>query len=421
MSAPLSELRADDPPRIALFGLFGGGNLGNEATLAAAVHAVRERVPHARLVLLSQPPEARAGLPELEAMGLDLLPVGGRLRSGPLRRLRRWLLPALVLLTEPRRRALTRERAHGFDTLLVPGTGIADDYQTGPFEVAFHLRRWCAAVQEAGGRVRFLSIGAGPVANPLGVRWFRQALSSADYRSYREPSSHRFAVRIGVDARHDPVLPDLVFSLPVDDYLERRPLRWPPREVGLGVMAFRGWNAGGADGRQLYVDYLDRLRLLTQGLLDRGYDVRLLAGARVTDPAAAQDLLALLAPEDRARVGAPEITTYRDALEHIASSDLVIASRFHTVVKSLLLERPTISLEYGRKNSQLMHDVGLEDYCHTADAFDVDSVLSQVDQLAAQPVAPVAGIRARVSDYRAQLQRQFDEVVGTVTRIEETT
>lgn len=406
---------------IALFGLFGGNNLGNEATLAAAVHGLRERMPDARLVLVSSPPPALAGLPELpHPIALDLFPVGGWVDHGPQRRLRRWLKPALTLMTEPWRRHLTRHRARSIDQLWVPGTGIADDYQTGPFDVAFHLRRWCLAARAAGGTVRFLSVGAGPVAHPLAVRWLGQALASADHRSYREEASHRFALQIGVDAQQDPVLPDLVFGLPVDAYLDQHPVHWPPRVIGLGVMAYRGWNVDGAAGSRIYTSYLDRLHLLAQGLLGRGYSLRLLTGARGSDPRAAQDLLARLTPEERTRVTADEILTYRDVLEQIAACDLVIATRFHNVLKALLLERPTISLEYGRKNSELMRDVGWQDYCHTAETFDVATVLGQVDELAARPVAPVAGIRSRVADYKEQLQRQFDQVVaGNVTRIGE--
>ena len=55
------------PLRIGLFGLFGVRNLGNEATLAATVAALRERAPDAELVLVSSPPAAGAGLPEFPA------------------------------------------------------------------------------------------------------------------------------------------------------------------------------------------------------------------------------------------------------------------------------------------------------------------------------------------------------------------
>ena len=62
-------------PRIGLFGLFGVHNLGNEATLAATVAALRERIPDVELTLVSAPPLADAGLPPFPVIEPDLAPM----------------------------------------------------------------------------------------------------------------------------------------------------------------------------------------------------------------------------------------------------------------------------------------------------------------------------------------------------------
>ena len=408
-------MRRADSPTLALFGLFGCHNLGNEATLAAVVHGLRQQLPDVRLVLVSDPPSPEAELPVIPLQfAHDPMLINASLERAPYR-FRSWLRPLLVLLTEPLRRRLVRTQAAGIDQFLIAGTGIADDFYQGPFDVPIDLQRWCHAVRSQGGKVRFLSVGAGPVSHWLSVRWFRQALASADYRSYREVSSHRFALAIGIDAQADPVLPDMVFSLPVEEYLAQRPLQWPPKAIGLGVMAYRGWNVDEATGERLYGEYLDKLARLAQALLARGYEVRLLTGTRGSDPRAVQDLLVRLTPEKKAQVIAADIRSYRDVLTQIAASDLVIATRFHNVLKALLLERPVISIEYGHKNSDLMKDMGLQAFCHSAHNFDVDAVLAQVDQQAALPTPPVDAIRARVAEYKDQLRRQFERVAAGKT------
>lgn len=397
--------------KIALFGLFGCDNLGNEATLAAVLHGLRERLPDARLVLVSDPPPQLAQLPEHPLqLAHDLLPVTRRVALVRSYRIRTWLGPLLVLLTEPIRIQLTRAQARDVDQLLIAGTGIADDYCQGPFDVPINLQRWCHAVRSTGGKVRFLSVGVGPVSHWLSVRWFRKALQCADYRSYREVSSHQFVQEIGIDACTDKVLPDMVFSLPVEPYLAKRDLQWPPREIGLGVMAYRGWNVDEATGESIYAAYLDKLASLVRELLSRRCGIRLLTGTRGSDQRAVRDLMAKLAPEQRSRIIAPDIQSYRDVLEQIALTDLVIATRFHNVLKALLLERPVISIEYGRKNSDLMNDVGLAVFCHSAETFSVAAVLDQVDQLAAMPAPPLDRVRSRVAEYKAQLRRQFDVI-----------
>lgn len=399
-------------PTIALFGLFGCNNLGNEATLAATLHALRQRLPDVHLVLVSDPPPPEAAIPAPPRhLVHDPLPVAQWVARVRPYRFQAWVRPLAVLLSEPFRAHIAKSQARGIDQLLIAGTGIADDFYQGPFDVPIDLLRWCQAVRRVGGKVRFLSVGAGPVSHWLSVRWFRQALRAADYRSYREVSSHRFALQVGIDAKDDPVLPDMVFSLPVADYLARRPLQWPPQVIGLGVMAYRGWNVDDASGEQIYATYLDKLTRLARTLLSKGYHLRLLTGARGSDPATVTDLLATLSADECTRVTANPIQSYQDVLAEIAATDLVIATRFHNVLKALLLERPVISIEYGHKNTDLMRDMGWLDYCHTVETFDPDAVLAQVDQLAALPEAPVAGIRARVAEYRQQLERQYDRIV----------
>ena len=51
--------------RIGLYGLYGVRNLGNEATLAATIAALRARAPDCELILISSPPAPDAGLPAL--------------------------------------------------------------------------------------------------------------------------------------------------------------------------------------------------------------------------------------------------------------------------------------------------------------------------------------------------------------------
>ena len=91
--------------------------------------------------------------------------------------------------------------------------------------------------------------------------------------------------------------------------------------------------------------------------------------------------------------------------------DLVIATRFHNVLKALRLGRPVISIGYATKNDDLMREMGLEQYCHHVDNFEPAQVLEQVRSLAAMPRPPVAKIHERVTEYRQALASQFDRIL----------
>ena len=401
------------PLRIGLFGLFGVRNLGNEATLAATVAALRERAPDAELVLVSSPPAAGADLPEFPAqIEPDQLPMLDRTWPGiPYR----WKKPVAAFMqraTEPLRRRRTRRVAREIDMLLIAGTGIADDFGQGHLEAPHHLARWCEVVREQGGTVCFASIGAGPASHPLARRWFGDALRAANYRSYREHSSQRFAREIGVDVSSDPVMPDLVFSLPIAGSTAAREPQWPPKCIGLGVMGYSGWNLTGSAAEKTYAAYLAKIEWLARQLLESGYRVHLLIGNRGGDRKPVAYLRKALAGHLAAgSLVASDLLTHDDVLSEIAATDLVIATRFHNVLKSLRLGRPVISIGYAIKNDDLMREMGLEQYCHHVDYFDPAQVLEQVRSLAATPEPPVARMRARVTEYRQTLAKQFDRIL----------
>src|SRR4030095_5307904 len=121
----MTEMRA--PRRsVALFGLFGGENLGNEASLGVVLAEIQGRRPELRCVLISDPPNEQAALGGFDAcLAHDALPVPRALWAHLPSRLKSPMRAALQWLTEPLRYWRTRRQVRGFDWLMVPGTGIA--------------------------------------------------------------------------------------------------------------------------------------------------------------------------------------------------------------------------------------------------------------------------------------------------------
>jgi polysaccharide pyruvyl transferase WcaK-like protein len=396
---------------IALYGLFGVRNLGNEATLAATLAALRARRPHVRVTLVSQPPGPEAALGDVfECMAPDPLPLTLHESRLVPARLRAFARAFLHLLSEPVRAWRTRRAARRFQLFLVPGTGIADDFGQGPFDAPCELARWGRASRRVGARVRFASIGAGPVAHWLSRRWFAAALRCADFRTYREVSSLEFARSIDAAGPRDAVLPDLVFSLPLPPDLRLAP-EWPPRTIGVGVMGYSGWNVGGERGARIYADYLARLTRVVDALLAQGLTVRLLIGNRSGDLEPVRDLMTAHAGKPGAeRLIAPPIASYVDVLREIAACDLVVATRFHNVLKACKLGRPVVSIGYASKNDDLMREMDLGRFCHGIETFDPQAVLAHVREIAAMPAPPTATMTRKVAEYRAALDRQFDEL-----------
>ena len=73
--------------------------------------------------------------------------------------------------------------------IVVPGTGMLDDFGERWRDMPYHLFRWGLACRMARTPFAFVSIGAGPIHHPLSRWLMRSAAAMARYRSYRDMNS----------------------------------------------------------------------------------------------------------------------------------------------------------------------------------------------------------------------------------------
>ena len=294
------------------------------------------------------------------------------------------------------------------DVVIVPGTGILDDYRDRPRGWPFMLLRWCLAARLWGARLAFVSIGAGPILHPTSCRLMKWAAQLCGFRSYRDAPSLEFMRSIGIDVAQDPVFPDLAFRLPVEAPPSREGPDAGPVTIGLGVMTYLGWVVGPSDG-QIYASYMERLTQLTAALGARGYRVRLLMGD-ASDAQVVQELRLRLEAASRDAVStwlvSDAASEIHDVLGQIAECDVVVAVRYHNVVAALMQQRPTISLEYADKNSAVLRTFGLGEFCHHIERFDVEVVLADVERLVGARAEYAARIGRALAEARAALDRQ---------------
>lgn len=396
---PVGE-RAGHGLRVALIGGFGTGNFGNDASLDTALTLFRTHLPGASLFSICYDPDlvrARFGLPTVK---LSHRPRGlaNLLDHLPLR------IPSAVVNWT--RAIWSIGRA---DVLVFPGTGIFDDYRTGPLGFPAQVFRWCVVARLRGVRVIFLSVGAGPILNPLSRFFLRTAAQTATRRSYRDAGSKAFMESIGVDESKSSVLPDIVFAMPVQ---QDAPPAAPKGRltVAIGVMSYRGWRIDEALG----ADYLDKLARFVRYLEGKGHSVRFL----IAEPSDARALAALERKlgDGVDRGGAQQMETLRDVMEQIRGADIVVGSRFHVLIAALKLGRPAISLSYGPKHDLLLAEAGIGQFCQPADFFDFDLLVRHLEEIAADLPGYSATVRARVAAMAGRWSdaepRIFSEIAG---------
>jgi polysaccharide pyruvyl transferase WcaK-like protein len=409
----LAEARRTDirEKRICLFGLFGGGNYGNDGSLESMLLFLRDARPDAEVSCVCVDPILVRRLHKIPTVAVSWPGFSNPL----LRRLDK------IAMKVPGRlinwiRAIRHLR--GFDVLLVPGTSTLCDYRSGPFGTPYGLFRWAVAAKLCGTKLCFVSTGAGPINRSLSRWMIKSAASIAHYRSFRDQVSKDFVASLGIDTSRDPVYPDLVFRLSTPEFPTNKTSAGRPVTFGVGVMNYNGWVP--RQDLVIYETYLTKMVVFVAWLLDHGHRVRLLVGENA-DEKMVEDLGRILVekgyqqPTTRApsvaepgQVIAEPINSLHDIMRQITDTDIVIATRFHNIICSLKLARPTISIGYEAKNEAIMTDIGLRNFCQNIESLDVDRLKEQTTELLKW-----------TSFYEQQTRRGLENVQGRMRQQEE--
>jgi len=259
-------------------------------------------------------------------------------------------------------------------------------------------------------KLLLVSVGAGPIYGTLG-RWLvKSILFLADFRSYRDNSTMQYLEGIGFRANNDRVYPDLAFSLPEDVMPHRDPQNSPRSVVGLGVMVYAGKYSVATSNDATYLSYLENLATFARWLLVRGYDIRLLSGD-LPDTRARQEFRDLLREQllvcDEERIIDEPIYSVENLLSQIMATDIVVATRFHNVLLSLLCNKPVISISFHHKCESLMSEMGLSEYCLDINDLRADSLIEKFCDLETNSDIIKPSIRAKAREFREALDEQY--------------
>ena len=386
--------------KIGLLGQFGSGNSGNDGSLEAMLAFLRRARPNAALLCICSNPVRIGERFALEVRSLR----GAAAASGPFRRLfEKGLgrLPGRIIALVSVLRALA-----GIDVMVIPGTGILDDFQETPFGWPFIIYWWCLAARLRGIRIAFVSIGAGQIRNALS-RWFlKSAVRMAAYRSYRDDFSLRYVESLGVDISADHRFPDIAFGLGEPAPTVETDRRQKPATIGIGVMGYRGWERDHADADAIYRAYVGKITLVARRLLEDGHDVRLFMGDTADERALDDVRTALADVPEATRLSATRTASLAEVMEEILKIDVAIVSRYHNLLCALKLGRPALSLGYAEKNDELMAEFGRARFCAHIETFDVDELLRQVRLVLTDLDTASREIAGRNAEIRAALDRQ---------------
>jgi polysaccharide pyruvyl transferase WcaK-like protein len=394
--------------RITFWGNFGTGNLGNECTLQALIHNVRRLLPESELACVCRGPDDTSTRHGVRSIPMTSRRGTGQPLGGPLRK---WYRSMAHLVSEARDLLRALGVLRGVDLLVMSGTGMLSDSGEGPFGLTFEMAKWATAARIRGCRTAFVSVGAEALDSALARRFTRLALRLADFRSYRDALSKERLRKIGFDSGPDAVYPDLAFSLPEALWCERTPPTGRQSVVAVGIYDYMG---GRHAQRVEYRAYVAKLCSFIGWLHGQGHTVRLVIGDFQYDEAVRQDVLASLEAGGltAASVQHDVARSVAELVAQLNEADYVVATRFHSVVLSLMLGKPVVSLSYDDKNDVLMAEMGLAAYCQRLAELDVDRLIVQFLDLRSRADSLRPRIRETVERNRAALDQQYQRLFG---------
>jgi polysaccharide pyruvyl transferase WcaK-like protein len=404
------------PRRVAIYGNFGTTNFGNDCTLQAILHNLKRFCPEAEVTCICTGPEAVARTHQIEAIPVVEVFVQSWTPQGSVAKRLRQLFVGIP--SEPYRWIKSFFKLAGIELFIIPGTGMLNDVNGVRGWGQYNLLKWTAIARLRGCKVLFVSVGAGPIYTGLGRLITKSALSLADYRSYRDISSKECLEVIGFRTREDRVEPDLAFSLPEAVIPRHTPGNRRP-VVGLGLMAYAGRYSHSKPTDEIYFAYLAALVNLAQWLLARGYDVRLLIGDGV-DRDAIQEFKRLLRKSlptgEEERIIDEPVGSVDDLLVQIASTDMVVATRFHNVLLAMLCNKPVIAISFHHKCDSLMRAAGLSEYCLDINGLQPHTLIAEFSELERHADSLRTSIPLKTDEFRTRLEEQYRHIFSRVER-----
>lgn len=418
--------------RVALYGPFGWGNLGDAAIQDSMIANIRARLPEVEFVGWSLNPENTEEIHGIPAMPIErswaprrktggnpnvsgpMASAAQRLPPAPVRWVKRVLRPLAEFVRELRFLARGMRVLRSVDVFVVSGGGQLCDFWGGPFYHPFLMLEWVLCARLAGCEVHVVSVGAGPIDHSLTNLFLSWAMRLAHSRSYRDIASHALVSRWGF-TREDAVHPDAAFGHPRRSARREDPAA--PNSVAVSPLCYCHPKPGPwpTQDAARYERYLGIMRGFTEEVLDSGRPVTLLISQIRNDRYAFDDLVEQLADRGYAedpRLDATPTENLQHILDQIDGVDIVVTSRLHGVILAYLLHKPVIALSYDPKLDAVMRAFGMSEFCLDIDTTTPEQLRERFATMVARYPEIRSSIRTTAEANRASLDVQFDRLFG---------
>jgi polysaccharide pyruvyl transferase WcaK-like protein len=248
------------------------------------------------------------------------------------------------------------------------------------------------------------------LANRLSRFFVLSALRLAHYRSFRDGGTLAALEALGLHAPSH-LCPDLAFGLQ-SVVPGNFPLPETEAFVAVNPISVRTWAIEDTDNRHKL--YLHHLAAACDWIAGRGLRVHIVCSQSAMDRPFAMRLKELIQPRFSSHIKLCDAPRVGDFLDQVRGANLVIASRLHGAILSLVTGVPVVAISPIRKVAQLMDDVGLADYTVELQKFTSADLIERVRSALEQRPGLQRLIAERVKIFGMALARTYDDVLALV-------
>ena len=105
--------------------------------------------------------------------------------------------------------------------------------------------------------------------------------------------------------------------------------------------------------------------------------------------------------------------TLNAIMRQMAKVDMSVGSRYHNIVCALKMGKPAISISYARKTDLLLGEMGLGEFCHHIESFDVELLKKHTEEMLSRRVELKPKILEDCSRFEDEL-RGLENMLSTL-------
>lgn len=304
------------------------------------------------------------------------------------------------------------------DYLIVKGGGFLHSYgkMRDAYIMYFFLFDLLLA-HKMGAKILIFPNSIGPLKNTLSKKIVLHALSKASFISLREEVSYNYVKNtLGLECRQ---YPDLGFYLKSKkiDILKGNLLTDKKKYFKKIAITLRPYRFDGQPNPDnLYRQYIGEITKLIEKLQNSGCKITLVAhtlgpSAHEDDRLAIRDVKEQLSKETLEAVDF--ISDFnmdcKDIQSLYAQYDLVIGTRFHSVIFALNECTPAIAIAYGgNKSYGIMNDIGISEYVIPIESVKEKTISEMIDNLSSNHLTYIN----KLQKYKENLHKMRKEMIN---------